>query len=153
MNPLPPECYVRMADLADLNALVDLEYRCFDHDLISGRSWRRFIHKKMVWVIHTDKLIASMVLLHRKKSSMLRLYSVAIHPDARGKGLSHLLLEFAKQYAIEHDYEGIHLEVAVSNKPAVRLYEKQSFIKYGLKTAYYQSGEDALQMYWEVPKN
>lgn len=70
---------------------------------------------------------------------------VAIHPDYQGQGLGQALLFALLVSAWERKLERATLEVRVSNKPAITLYEKFGFQEAGRRKRYYQdTGEDAL---------
>jgi [ribosomal protein S18]-alanine N-acetyltransferase len=60
----------------------------------------------------------------------LYIHHMAMHPNWQGKGLSHLLLEAALEYAHELGYQA-KLEVERQNLPAKHLYEKYGFQNLG----------------------
>ena len=76
----------RPAELDDLEALVDLEQRCFDTDRISRRSFRHLLTRG-----HTVCLVAESrrhlagygLLLLSRGTSAARLYSLAVDPGCR----------------------------------------------------------------------
>ncbi|MCT4605077.1 MAG: ribosomal protein S18-alanine N-acetyltransferase [Marinisporobacter sp.] len=74
--------------------------------------------------------------------------NIAIDPDIRGKGYSHLIIEELLKIAQEEKIVGMTLEVRASNKVAQGLYEKYGFQSRGIRPKYYQdNGEDALIMW------
>lgn len=90
----------------------------------------------------------------------LEVLNIAVHPEARGRGLSRPLMT----YALSDTLEGGHLqrrampvpdgdcwengvlEVRVGNAPARALYTGLGFEEAGLRRRYYSDGEDALIM-------
>lgn len=74
--------------------------------------------------------------------------NIAIDPDYRGKGYSHLLLQ---EVFDRMEAEGVRyftLEVRASNQVAIHLYERYGFERAGVRKGYYRdTGEDALLMW------
>ena len=71
------------------------------------------------------------------------LLNIAVLPDFRGKGVAQALLEAL--YTAMQGLSELFLEVAESNLPAQRLYEKNGFSAVGRRKGFY-GGEDALVM-------
>lgn len=71
------------------------------------------------------------------------LLNIAVLPDFRGKGVAQALLEAL--YAAMQGLSELFLEVAESNLPAQRLYEKNGFSAVGRRKGFY-GREDALVM-------
>ena len=87
----------------------------------------------------------------------LEVLNMAVHPEARGRGLSRPLMAFALADTLEgrhlerrglapEGWENGVLEVRVGNAPARALYSGLGFIKAGMRQRYYSDGEDALIM-------
>lgn len=71
------------------------------------------------------------------------LLNIAVLPDLRGRGVAQALLE--ELYTRMQGLPELFLEVAESNLPAQRLYEKNGFSVVGRRKGFY-GGEDALVM-------
>jgi ribosomal-protein-alanine N-acetyltransferase len=70
--------------------------------------------------------------------------TIAVHPDARRRGLGELLLVQVIETALAEDADFVTLEVRVSNHAAQRLYEKYAFERVGRRKGYYTDNrEDA----------
>ena len=84
------------------------------------------------------------------------LVSIAVLKEYRRRGIGSKLLEETIRASREfYDAEAIYLEVRVSNKPAISLYEKFGFKKARIIRGYYMDGEDAYVMVKrlkEIPK-
>ena len=74
------------------------------------------------------------------------LANVAVAPDFRKKGVGKLLMESMHEKAKALGAERMLLEVRVSNQPAIGLYEKYGYSRYGKREKYYADGEDAYLM-------
>ena len=87
----------------------------------------------------------------------LEVLNMAVHPEARGKGLSRPLMANALADTLEgkhrerrgldpEGWENGVLEVRVGNAPARSLYSGLGFVEAGMRKRYYSDGEDALIM-------
>ena len=91
---------VRAATASDLPALMHLETLFPEGDRISAASWRRFIARQGCVVVavadtaETEDLGAAVVLT-RKGSQTMRLYSLAVDARAQGRGVGRALVEAA----------------------------------------------------------
>ena len=75
--------------------------------------------------------------------------NVAVHPDYRRRGLGREVVLGLLQYAREHDFFEVSLEVRASNNAAISLYEALGFSVGGTRRGFYQKPtEDALVMLW-----
>jgi len=76
--------------------------------------------------------------------------NVAVHPDARGRGIGARLLDEALAEAGRRDAGVMFLEVRESNDAARRLYASRGFVQVGRRRRYYRRpDEDALVMRWD----
>ncbi|HEY9566570.1 MAG TPA: N-acetyltransferase, partial [Thalassobaculum sp.] len=119
---------IRPAQTADIPALTRLEATCFDSDRLSRRSFQHMITraKAAMFVIDAegggDLLGYGLVLFHLG-TALARLYSLAVHSSARGRGFGLALLEHAEAAARRHDCVALRLEVRADNQAAIALYE------------------------------
>ena len=75
-----------------------------------------------------------------------RLYSLAVAPEHRGKGLGRALMCHCLEILRGELVEGVALEVAADNVPAIALYESLGFLKDRRLVDYYGPGEDGWRM-------
>jgi [ribosomal protein S18]-alanine N-acetyltransferase len=77
--------------------------------------------------------------------------NVAVDPEQRGRGVATMLLERLFELTADDARRGYTLEVRVSNRKAIELYERLGFTARGLRRGYYTDNrEDALIM-WKDP--
>jgi len=140
---------IRKAQLSDLSALVSLEQKCFTIDLLSKRSFHHFITKgkASLFVFEEDSVLLgySLVLFHQN-TSMARLYSLAIDPSSRGKGIAVSLIDASESYALARGVVSMRLEVHVNNHAAIALYHKLGYREFDIYPDYYEDHAAALRM-------
>ncbi len=72
------------------------------------------------------------------------LVSIAVHPEARKRGVGHKLL-ISLEERLDND-RPLKLEVRKSNSTAIQFYINKGFRETGLLEGYYSDGEDAIAM-------
>ncbi|MBE6124037.1 MAG: ribosomal-protein-alanine N-acetyltransferase [Erysipelotrichaceae bacterium] len=72
--------------------------------------------------------------------------TIAVNPDFQGQGFGNVLMMDIIQRSKSLNMKSIDLEVRVSNKTAIRLYEKFGFKHSHIRKGYYTNGEDAYFM-------
>ncbi len=144
---------VRSAGRQNLARLLDIENTCFDSDILSRRSFQRFLapgaHDLLVARFDgetEEEVIGYVLVLYRTGTSLARLYSIAVMPECQGLGVAKLLLESAEEAGRKRLCAFMRLEVNVNNEVAVRLYKKHGYRAIGEVPAYYADGSDALRM-------
>jgi len=140
---------LRAATLSDLDALVALENRCFAHDRISRRSWRRFLGSPRAFCLVATVaggVAGAVVLLFRSGSGIARLYSMAVDPDQRRRGIAAELLRAAEQMAQRRHARAIRLEVRPDNRAALAFYAGRDYATIGVYPGFYEDGAKAVRM-------
>lgn len=139
---------IRSASLADLDALVGIENRAFDIDRFSRRSFRYLLTKaNAATLVYEEAGLVSgyVIVLFHVGISHARMYSLAIDPQTRGKGIGGLLIEAAEAIARERDCISLRLEVRKDNKVAIRRYEQHGYRYFGELPDYYEDHMGALR--------
>lgn len=90
-------------------------------------------------------MLASIAWLLRRGSNNARMYSLAVHPDARGRGLARLLIASSLR-RLAPDITSLSLEVRRDNTAAVGLYCALGFAETALLRQYYGRGRHGLRM-------
>ena len=137
---MEPTIHLRQAKVGDIPAILEIEQECFQEDLICRSKGTFYV------VVEQERMIAYVSLLFHAGTRYLRIYSIAVHPDCRGRKLGQLLMERTIETALECKAAKITLEVKESNTPAIKLYMKNGFIPVGVKPNYYHDGSDAIYM-------
>lgn len=147
----PPEHLIRPASLRDLDVLVRLEEACFPHaeDRFSRRRIRGLLLNRRAPVLiyeHNGRAMGNAVGLIRQHTSGVsaRIYSVAVHPQARGLGAGRRLAEALLTRFSEAGARRTYLEVRVDNIPAISLYVSLGFRQVCTLPDYYAPGQHGL---------
>lgn len=147
------ELSIRQAEKKDLGPLLALERLCFASDLLSLRSFSRALSSSSSCLLvaagqtsNQNHILGYLLLFFRKNSHKARLYSLALHPDARGKGAGKALLRRAEQEALKRGCRTIYLEVREDNATAIALYERAKYTVICKLARYYEDGGNGWRM-------
>ena len=146
---MEPTIHLRQAKAGDIPAILEIEQECFQEDSFSREQFVYLICRSkgtFYVVVEQERVIAYVSLLFHAGTRYLRIYSIAVHPDYRGRGLGQVLMDQTIQTAGECKAAKITLEVKVTNTSAIGLYMKNGFIPAGIKPCYYHDGSDAIYM-------
>ena len=144
---------VEKAAISDIPKLADLEKNIFTSDIIYPRQFRYLLTKANGEIFKVEEfgdLVGYMVLLKRKKSKKLRIYSICVAPQARKKGIAGKLICHAEKYGRCQQLESLVLEVCEKNTKAIDLYKKVGFFQLKRKENYYEDGCSALQFMKDI---
>ena len=140
---------LRSAEIDDIPSIMEIEQICFNKDSFSKRQFVYLISQaKGHFCIaeYRQRVGGYFSVLINKRACSLRIYSIAVHPDFRGKKVGQLLIDQIAVIAQREGLKRITLEVNVSNFPAIHLYEKNGFKHTSIKEDYYHDGASAYCM-------
>ena len=134
---------IRRAKRSDVDALYEIETISFGDISFSKRALTYHVVNNLVLCAELDGKTAGYICFSPlTKNKKRRIYSIAVHPTARGKHVAeHLMLE-SESKSKAHT---IILEVDEHNKAAIGLYMKLGYVVFGLYPDYY-GDSDALRM-------
>ncbi len=144
---------IREATLGDIPALVELENRSFDSDRLSERSFRHLLKKGNAALLvdaHAGRLRAYILVLFHRNTSMARMYSFAVDPAHRGRGLAKALIAEAERVALARGVVSMRLEVRADNAAAIGLYQALGYHQFAVHPDYYEDHMDARRMEKEL---
>lgn len=145
--------HIAKVEPEDIPYLVTLEEQFFSSDRISRRQFRYLTNKAnsiVVKAVHSKIIVGYMILLKRKKSSRLRIYSIGVALSTRRQGVAKAMLAYAEDMAAKHHCSQLTLEVCDQNSSAIQSYYKAGFYQYGLKNNYYEDGSTALLLHKDI---
>jgi ribosomal protein S18 acetylase RimI-like enzyme len=134
--------------MGDIGALTTLEQAVFTTDVLSRRSFRRFLATPSATVIVAEdngRLAGYALVLYPSRSKLARLYSIAVAPHIGQRGVGPLLLAAAETAAKRRRRRAMRLEVHEHNTRAIARYEKSGYRLFGRHRNYYDDHADALR--------
>ena len=126
-----------------------LEKECFASDRMSKAQYTHYLKapNALIYVAEEAKqCLATAIVLMRKNSKIARLYSLAVKPMARQRGLAKQLLITIEKQLLNKHIQILKLEVSQKNIAAIKLYQNLAYEIVGSYAGYYQDGSDAWQM-------
>ncbi|MFT4766919.1 MAG: ribosomal-protein-alanine N-acetyltransferase [Glaciecola sp.] len=146
---------LREAVPADAPALLRIEEQCFVTDRIKPRQMRYLLTRARALNLVADsdaRAVAYLSCLTPVRTDRpARLYSLAVAPDFRRRGLAFALLERLVDDLCERGYRRLRLEVRVGDRRTQALYQRFGFRELSRIEAYYEDGEAALRMGTTLP--
>lgn len=139
---------IRPASEADIPGLAALEKAAFP-----GDSWTGVMLRGEIGADGTLQLVipagsrGGRILAYgsfRHAADEAELLRIAVHPQARRRGLARQLLEAGLGELARRGIRRCFLEVRRHNLPARALYERLGFERVGLRKGYYPDGSDGL---------
>ncbi|SHE59021.1 GNAT family N-acetyltransferase [Dysgonomonas macrotermitis] len=146
---------INKGKIADIDSLEALYNDLNDHFAITTNypGWIKHIYpiretaieginEGTLFVATEDEIIAGSIILNHTPEEaynqvnwlidadykdVLVIHTLVVHPSFFRKNIAHSLMEFAKQYAMEHSIKSVRLDVSINNKPAIALYEKMGY--------------------------
>jgi [ribosomal protein S18]-alanine N-acetyltransferase len=79
-----------------------------------------------------------------------QILNVAVHPSYRCRGIGRILLEAVLEQFRIRGASVVHLEVRPTNTTAISLYTRHGFVTSGRRKGYYENGEDAILMKYDI---
>lgn len=150
MPPHDPDLpFIRPVEPADLDAIVALERRCFDRDAQTRRSLRYLLTQANAINLAGQcdgRLAGYLTLLLRRGARAARVYSIAVDPSARGRGMAGRLLGTAETHAIRRGCNRMVCEVRASNRASLALFTGCGYQRNRDLPAYYPGGEDGVRL-------
>jgi ribosomal-protein-alanine N-acetyltransferase len=135
---------LRPAGDDDIRAIVALERAAFGNDAWSVELVDAELLQGSAAVVDADGLVLGWVAVRGDEPADLT--RIAVHPDARRRGLGRALLDEGFELARREGADRMLLEVAATNGPALRLYRSAGFVEISRRRGYYGPGVDALVM-------
>jgi len=145
---LKPRQAFRPMQMADLDCVMAIENVVYSHPWTRGNFSDSLNAGYSCWVLEEDGVIIgySALMLTMDEAHLL---NISIAKERQQKGYGRMLLEKMLEVARSHGAAHIFLEVRVSNRPAIALYEKMGFNEMAIRRKYYpglHGREDACLM-------
>lgn len=148
----PPRVIV--ADERQLQAIIDLEARSFEPvDRFARSTWRHLLgparqRGSSVTLVAVDgrRVVGALNALLRKGGHRARLYSLAVDPQERGRGIGTLLIRRLAA-RLPEAITVLSLEVRSGNTAARALYARLGFVEFETLPGYYPDGGEGVRLW------
>ncbi|MBR3141894.1 MAG: ribosomal protein S18-alanine N-acetyltransferase [Clostridiales bacterium] len=141
---------IRSADLSDIKYIMALEQGSIVHpweskaieSLIVDKNKKCFVadlHGEVVGYVGAEIVLDE-----------CNIGNIVTHKDYRGRGFATEILGILLDVLKRNGVAKVFLEVEYDNVPAIALYEKHGFTRYGQRRDYYGPGKDAVLMNKEL---
>lgn len=149
---------IRTAILKDFERIVELEKLCFPKEHAYSRRQLKYLLTKAnstVLVESNEGVIRGfLIILYRNGTTVAGIETINVDPSNRHKGIGQRLLAAAEEHLRKKGIRKVRLEVAITNKAALSLYEHAGFHKKMLLRHYYyfdhEGTRDAYRMVKEL---
>ena len=141
---------LRKALLTDVEDFYKIEKACFNEpwsknlifeSLLADNSYYEVIQKDLdIIAVGGFEVIVGQA----------HIMTVAVLPEYRREGYADMLFSHLLQTLKENNINEVTLEVRVSNKPAIALYEKYGFKNYGVRKKYYVDNNEDAYIMWKI---
>ena len=141
---------IRQGTLSDVQAIMALEQGSIEHP------WESKAIETLITDSNKTCLIAELdgtIAAYVGAESVLdesNIGNIVTHKAFRGRGIATRLFDALLKELKEQGIAKVFLEVEHDNAPAIALYEKSGFTKYGHRRDYYGPGKDAVLMSKEL---
>lgn len=143
---------IRSMTIQDIDSILQLEKQLFTSQ------WKE---EDFIYEIETNPFSYLYVLIKEEmiigyaglwiSYEQAEITTIGIKKEYQGKGYASQLMDYLIELAKKKDCETISLEVRISNKKAIKLYEKYGFTYESIRKNYYQDNfEDAYLMVKEM---
>lgn len=137
------------ATRADVPRLAAMEVELFRTDRCSRKSLAYLIDHAQVIVARTaatSEIVGYAILLSRKNSRKMRIYSFGIIAAARRRGVAGKMIQVLEDRVKDKGCTTLSLEVSDGNTAAIAFYRKHGYEQYGFRLGYYEDGGHAILM-------
>ncbi|MBI5612828.1 MAG: GNAT family N-acetyltransferase [Gammaproteobacteria bacterium] len=146
---------LRRASPSDLDALVALERACFGarDGAFNRRQLRALLgNPNAHWLLAADgRAMACWLRCANGRARWARLYSLAVHPGARGQGRGGALLAAGRRWMRGQRLAVCYAEVKAANRAARGLYARHGFHVWRALPDYYGRGRNGVRLKLRLP--
>jgi ribosomal-protein-alanine N-acetyltransferase len=142
---------IRQPRLSDLDKLLAIENRSFRSHRFTARDFQyHYENSSSIFAVVevADELVGYIagIVYHGARLRTAKIYSMAVMPGLRHKGIGSSLLKHFETRARANKCHSITLEVRKTNRPARALYERFGYTVEEVLPDYYAPGSDGLRM-------
>ena len=142
---------IRQPDVADIRALLRIEQTSFASDRFDERDFQYYlsIPNSIFFAAEVRGVLVGYIcgiVDHRGGSINARLYSMAVAPGHRSRGIGAALLDAFEKEAHKKKCDSVTLQVYDGNRKAISLYESFGYVREAVLSDYYARDRSAFKM-------
>ncbi len=134
----------------DIDGVIEIEAKAYGAHHWSKDSFLQELSNELAWYYslfdEQGKLVAYAGTWHILEEAHIT--NIAVDTDHRRKGYGEALLKHVLDDCYKEMIKYLTLEVRVSNKAAIGLYEKYGFTSFGIRKKYYQDNDEDAMIMW-----
>jgi len=155
---------IRSVTLGDLPVIAEMMHAALDpfyggdhrahakrivETAASGETDRKghFSAAQVMYVAEEDGQIIGILNFVVKHQGTLKISPLIVKEEARGKGVSRLLLQKVDEYARHHRVRQIYCTVSATNKVALDYFVSHGFVRAGMACGHYRPDLDEIMLY------
>ena len=136
---------IRLMKLEDVPQIANLEKLCFSDPWSENSIASELDNRLSCWLVAEEQGRIAGYVGSQSVLDMADMMNIAVDPDFRRQGIGEQLINALIEKLKDKGIIALLLEVRISNKPAISLYEKLGFVQVGKRPRYYHNPrEDAL---------
>ena len=133
MQPQPSsEPNIRKATAQDIDAIAQMEQRCFAGPMAYSKSHLRYLvlkaHSTCLVETQAGNLRGFIIVTYRRGSRVGSIETIDVDPEQQKMGIGAKLLAAAEEDMKKRGMAVSQLEVSVGNRAALKLYEKAGYV-------------------------
>lgn len=142
---------IRLMEATDVPIVAAIEEQLFSSTWAKEDFYHELFNNPFAryYVLEDDQLIKGYIGLWLM-GDQCQITTIGVSCDEQGHGYGSQLIEKAIQKSLELHYKNVNLEVRVSNRKAIALYQKYEFKNVAVRKNYYENHEDAYLMIKEL---
>lgn len=106
-----------------------------------------FSAEQLMYVATEDNLIVGILNFVSKYQGTVKISPLIVHEEARGKGVSRMLLQKLNEYAKKYRVRQIYCTVSAKNTLALNFFLAQGYVRAGTASRHYRADIDEVILY------
>jgi ribosomal-protein-alanine N-acetyltransferase len=140
---------IRLLRFSDLDGILRIEHASFGKDAYDRNLFADLMHQcgeLFLVAVNGRSVCGYMVTCTSGRTASAELVSTAVAPRHRGKGIASALMASTLRRLRRRGVARFHLTVKVTNRIAIRFYERYGFHKSRIARGYYEDGAHGWRM-------
>ena len=150
MSKTVEKVFIRRMSPEDIDGVIAIEEKAYGAHHWSKDSFLQELNNDLAWYYSLfnseGKLVAYAGTWHILEEAHIT--NIAVDTESRRKGYGEALLKHILDDCYKEMIKYLTLEVRVSNKAAIGLYEKYGFTSFGIRKKYYQDNNEDAMIMW-----